>query len=161
MADTVPPPTSGVYCSTTCSYDIHIRDKMNMRPEIFPPNDVSFPTNTINQNNPSYLSAVPTLQVRQAVTHIYSNGTRVPKITTKVVIFSISGDPMYLNTGTANQCHQVKIDSLREPSYPKFFHQQHYLASPYQHTPKNTATTIGFGYHCHTPETTNFAPHPL
>ena len=67
------------------------------------------------------LSAVPTLQVGQAVTHIDSNGSFVPVITTKVTIFNISVDPMYLIEGTLGQYHQTKIDSIRELSYPKVF----------------------------------------
>ena len=38
----------------------------------------------------------------------------VPAITTKIRIFSISGDPMYLIESTPNQSHQANIDSLRE-----------------------------------------------
>ena len=94
MVDDVPPTILGGYLTKTSSYDACITDKLNMHPALFSPTDVSFPTNTANQDKPPPLSYVPTLQVGQAVTHIDTIGTGVPAIITKVIIFSISGGPM-------------------------------------------------------------------
>ena len=59
-----------------------------------------------NQDKYTSLYSVPTLQVIQSIAHIDSNGSHVSEIITKVTIFSISGDPMYLIEGTLNQYHQ-------------------------------------------------------
>ena len=99
MADSVPPPTMGGSLTTTSSSDVYNIDKMNMHPSIFPPNAVYFTTNTTNQDKLPYLFAATTLQVGQAVTHIDSNRTCVPEIITKIMIWSISGDPMLLVSG--------------------------------------------------------------
>ena len=102
LADVVPPPTSCGYRTTTSSYGVHIEDKMNMNQENFPPNTVPFPTQKANQDKPPSLYTVPNLQVGQSVTHVDSNGTRVPEIITKVMICTISGDSIYLIEGTTN-----------------------------------------------------------
>ena len=94
MTETVPLPTPDGSCTTTSYSDVRITDKLYMQPEIFPPNSVSFTTKTNNQDKPPSLSAIPTIQVPKSVTHIDSNITRVPEIITKVMICSISGDPM-------------------------------------------------------------------
>ena len=87
----------------------------------FTPAAVSLPTHTTKQDKPTYLSPIPTLQVRQYVTLVDSNRTWKPEITMKVMFFTIYGDPMYLIEGTPNQTHQHNIDSLREPSDSELF----------------------------------------
>ena len=108
---------------------------------------------------PLSISDVPTLQVGQAVTRIDSNGTRVPAIISKVIIWFISGDPVYPIESTSNQYHQAKIDYLRKPSDPeKFFINSTIRPLNTNTTPKTPAETIGFGTHLHTPSTTTAYP---
>ena len=92
-----------------------------MHPTITSLTDTSFNTKTPTQDKPLHLSAVPNLQVRQAVTHIDSHITQVIAVITKVMIFSISGDPMYIIEYTTNQTHQANIYSPQKTSYPKMF----------------------------------------
>ena len=87
----------------------------------YPPTAVYFPTQKLKQDKPPSLSIFPNLQFVKSVTHVDSNGTWVPSIITQVMVFSISGDPMYLIEGTPNQTHQSVIDSLHEPSDPEIF----------------------------------------
>ena len=86
-----------------------------------PLKDIYFPTNTVKQDKPPSLSVFPAIQVEPSVTHTDSNGTRVPEIMTNFMIFSISGDPMYLIEGKPNQNHQANIDSLRKTSDSDIF----------------------------------------
>ena len=148
MSGAIFPLTPGVSCTKTSSYDDHITDKINMHPEIFPPTAICIATNTTNQDKSPSLSDIPDLQVGQDVTYIDSNGTRAPKIITKVMICSISGDPMYLIECTPNQYHTENIYSLHEPSYPDMFFINCTIRPLYTNTPPKTpATTIGFGLH--------------
>ena len=114
----------------------------------FPPTDVYFPTQTSKQEKPPSLSAVPTIQFGQAVTNIDSIVSWVQEIITKVIVFAISGDPMYLIEGTPDQTHQAKIDSLRKPSNTKMFFVNVTIQLLRTNTsPKKTATTTVFGPH--------------
>ena len=125
---------------------------MNMHLKIWPTTDVSFPTNTTKNIKYYSIFAAPTLQVDQSVTNIDSNGTLVPEIMTKVMIYSISGDPIYLIRGTPNQYHQENIYSLHKPSYHKIFFIYSTIRPLHTNTAlKTPATTIGFGLPCHTP----------
>ena len=74
-----------------------------------------------NQDKPPYLFTLPTLQVGETRTHIYYNSSGVPYIITKVTIWLISDDPMYLIEGTPNQPHQANIDYLCETSDTDMF----------------------------------------
>ena len=85
---------------------------MTMNPTDLPPTAISFPTQIENHYKTPSIYPIPTIQVRKYVTHIDSNGTRVPVITTKATICIISGDPIYLIEGTPNQTYQANIDSL-------------------------------------------------
>ena len=87
----------------------------------YPPTAVYFPTQKVKQDKPPSLSILPNLQFVKSVTHVDSNGTWVPSIITQVMVFAISGDPMYLIEGTPNQTRQSDIDSLHEPSDPEIF----------------------------------------
>ena len=102
MADVLPPPTPGGSRTTTYTPGVCITEKINMHPINFPPTAVSFTTNTAKQYKPPSLSPVPTLQVGKYVTHVDSNGTRIPSIITKVMVCAISGDPVYTMEGTPN-----------------------------------------------------------
>ena len=116
LADVLPPPTPGNSCITISSSDVRISEKLNMNLTNLPPTAVFFPTKTPNQDKPSSISTITTLQVGQSINHVESNGTRFPAIITKVMICTIYGDPMYLIEGTPNQNHQANIDYLRKPS---------------------------------------------
>ena len=59
MDDAVPPPTQGGSLTTTSSSDLHITDKMNMPPSIYPPTSVFFTTNTTKQEKPPSLYLPP------------------------------------------------------------------------------------------------------
>ena len=75
------------------------------------------------------------------------------------MVCSITGNPMYLIEGTCNQYHQANINNLPESSYPKIFLINSTIRPIHNNTtPPKPVTTIGFGPHCHTPETTNFLP---
>ena len=87
----------------------------------FPAYSVSFPTHTPKKDKPPYISPVLILQIRQAAPHFDSNTTQVPATTTKAMICTIYGDPMYFIEGTSNQNHQTKIESLHELSDPELF----------------------------------------
>ena len=102
MDDVVPLPTPGGSHTMASSYDVRTIDKMNIHPINYAPTSVSYPTKTVKQYKPPSLSTVLTLQLGQAVTHIKSNGTRFLAIITKVIIFTIYGDPVYLIGGTPN-----------------------------------------------------------
>ena len=155
MDDAVTPPTPGGYRTPTSSYDVHITDKLNMHPKIPSSTDVSFPTKTLKQDKLPSLSAVPNLQVMQAVTHIDSHRTQVTTVITKVMIFSISGDPMYLIEYTIKQNHQANISSPQKPSDPKMFFIKITIWTLHTNSaPKTPTITIGFGTHCHTPANT-------
>ena len=78
------------------------------------------------------------------------------------MICYIYGDTMYLVKVTPNQTHQVKIDSLREPSDPGMF----FINSTIQPLCTNTSlkihvTNIVFVHHSHNPATTTFSLPPL
>ena len=94
LYDVLTPPTPGDYCTTTSSSDVRIIDNMNMHRPNSPPTAVYFPTQTTKQDKSRSLSAVSTLQIGQYVTYIGSNGTWFPEIITKVMICTISGDPI-------------------------------------------------------------------
>ena len=113
MADVVPHPNSGYYITTTSSSDVCITDNINMQQTNFPPNAVYFPTQILKKEKLPSIFSIHNFQVRQSVTHIDSNGNRVPKIIAKVMIFIISVDPIYLIEVTPNQTRQVNIYSLR------------------------------------------------
>ena len=81
---TVSPPTPGGSGNTTPTSDVRIRDKMNTKPEIFPPSAVSFTNNMDKQDNPPSISTIPNLQVGKYATHSDYNGYRFPEIITKV-----------------------------------------------------------------------------
>ena len=121
MASVVPPIPPGGSRNTASPFNVRITNKMKIYPTNFPPTAISFPNHKAKQDKPPSLSAVPTLQVGQAVTHIDSNVTRVPEMITKVMICTVSGDTMYLIEGTPNRTHQDKIHSFLEPSNPNIF----------------------------------------
>ena len=84
-----------------------------------------------------------------------SNGNRDPENNTKVIICSISGGPKYLIEGTPTQTQQENIDYLRKPSGTKIFIINNIILPFHTNTaPPQPVITIGFGPHCHTPETT-------
>ena len=103
LDDVVPPPTPGGYLTTTSYSDVCITDKINMHLTNYPPTAVYFPTQTVKQDKPPSLSIFPNLQFVKSVTHVDSNGTWVPSIITQVMVFAISGDPMYLIEDTPNK----------------------------------------------------------
>ena len=132
---------------------------MNMHLKNYPPTAVYFPTQTAKQYKPLSLSVVSNLQFGKYVTHIDSNGTWVPAIITRVMVFIIYGDPMYLVKVTHNQNHQSNIDSLHEPSDPEiFFIKSNIWPLHTNMSPKKPVKTIGFGPHWHTPATTTVYP---
>ena len=115
------PPTPGGSHTTTSSYIVHITDKMNMHTMNLPPTSISFTTQTAKQDKSPSLYLITTLQVGQVVTHIDSNGTRVPEISTKFIICTISGNPMYLIEVTPKQTNQSNNNYIYEPSDPNIF----------------------------------------
>ena len=143
----------------TSLYGVRITDKFYLHPTKFTPTAVSFLIQTPKQDKTPSLSPVPILQVSQSVTNVDSNGTRIPAIITKIVIFTISGDPMYLIEGTHNQTYQAKIASLFVPSYSKLFFINSTIRPLCTNTdPNKSATTICFGSQCHTSLTKTVHP---
>ena len=75
------------------------------------------------------------------------------------MIYTISGDPIYLIEGAPNQTHQANIYYIREPSDPDLFYVNITIWPLHTNTSQNkSATTIGFGTHCHTPATNTVFP---
>ena len=154
LADTISPPTLGGSRTTTSSSDVCITDNMSMHTKNYPPTAVSFTTQTPKQDKPPYLYPITTIQVGQSVTNIDSNGSWVPAIITKVVICTISGDPMYLIEGTSQKTHQANIDYLREPSNTNIVFINITIWPLHTNTaPQTPGKYIGSGTHCRTPKT--------
>ena len=74
------------------------------------------------------------------------------------MICTISSEPVYLIEGTPN--NTPIQDWLYLWTFRSLYvlHQQNYLASAYQHGPKQTVTNIAFGPKCHTHATTTAYP---
>ena len=121
MYDNLPLPDPGGSCTTKSSSDVRITYKLNIHLETFPPTTYSIPTKTTNQYRPPSLSAILTHQVGQVVTHIDSNGTCVTAMIAKVMMCSISSDPISLIEVIPKQTCLAKIASLHEPYDPNIF----------------------------------------
>ena len=66
---------------------------------------------------------------------------------------------MYLIEGTQNQSHQANIDYIHGPSDTEMFMINSTIQPVHINTkPKTSVTTICFGTHYHTPETTTVYP---
>ena len=90
---------------------------------------------------------------------MYPPSKFVNKITTKIRIFSISGDTVYIIEFITNQSPQTGIDSICKPSDPNMFLINRTVPSLHtNNAPKTPATNIGFGLQCHTPVTTTVYP---
>ena len=160
MADNVTPPASDVSRTKTSSSGVRITEKMNINTTMFFPSGVCFATKTTKQDKTPYLSAISTLQVGQAVTHIDSNGSCLQATIAKVTNFH---HIWWSNVPHWNHSKPISPGKYLFPRWTLRYqyvpHQHNYPASPCQHrTKKKPATNIGFYTHCHTPVTTNAYP---